>query len=305
MAIRLLTSTFTAAIVALVSSDGALRATLPPAPEHFVATTPCDAPARRFVGIAADTPCERITWQLALSGTPSRYTITAAYGMQVSSGPGLVNGGTAARLHGTWSRFTGTRTDPNAVVYRLTDEPSGRSAAFAKIGDNLLHPLNEDGSFAVGNAGWSYTLSRTVPVRGHEVSGALAADMSGAMRAVGVFEGRTPCQELARELGVPTPGDCFKLKWRLTLLQDAATGAPTMCKLEGTLYRDPLVGRWTTLKDPRANRVVYRLDFEKPATSWSFVKGDDNILFLLDATGAYRVGNDAFSYTLNRTAEPS
>jgi len=106
---------------------------------------------------------------------------------------------------------------------------------------------------------------------------------------------------LAQDLGVPTPADCFKLKWRLTLLRDSGTGAPTTYKLEGTLYREhPLEGRWTAVTDPRSNRVVYRLTLEQPATSLSFVKADENILFFLDANGAYRVGNEDFSYTLNR-----
>lgn len=304
MATRLLTPTFAATIVALLIPPGVMRAISPPAADEFVGTTPCDAQARRFVGIAASTPCERITWRLALSGGSSTYTMTAAFGMQMSGGPGLMDGGGTAQLRGSWSALQGTNTDPNAVVYRLTDEASGRSATFAKIGDNLIHLLNDDRSLAVGNASWSYTLNRTPSVRGVVAGGQPAADTSMAKRAAGVYEGRTPCHELVRDLGVSAPDDCSKLKWRLTLLQDAATGAATTYTLEGTLYRShPLTGTWTIVTDARTKRIVYRLSMERPATSLSFIKADDNILFFLDSAGAYRVGNDAFSYTMNRSAD--
>lgn len=264
-------------------------------PDHFVGTTPCDAEVRRFVGIAVGVPCDRITWRLALSGPPSTYTLTAAFGVQESSGPGLVNGGSVAHLHGAWSTLKGTNANAS-VVYRLSDASSGRSAAFARIGDNLLHLLNDDKRLAIGNASWSYTLSGTSALRRD-----VPSEPAVARKAAGVFEGRTPCQELARELGVSTRDDCVKLKWRLTLLEDPATGTPTTYKLEGTLYRDrPLIGTWSMAKDGHTNRIVYRLDLERSGTL-SFVNADDNILFFLDSNGAYRVGNDAFSYTLNRS----
>jgi hypothetical protein len=289
--------------VALLLPSGGANASWQPAPDEFVGTTPCDAHARRFVGIAANTPCERITWQLTLSVAPSTYTMTAAFGMQVVAGPGLVNGGTTARLRGSWSTRRGSQTDPDAVVYRLTDESSGQSVAFVKVGNNLLHFLNDDQGLAVGNAGWSYTLSRTA-VRRNDVTSHWVADTPAGRKVAGVFEGRTPCQEVARALGASPADDCVKLKWRLTLLQDPASGAPTTYKLEGTLYRSrPLTGTWTMLKDAGADRVVYRLELEKPATFLSFVHADDNILFFVDASGRYLVGNDAFSYTLNRSAD--
>jgi hypothetical protein len=298
MAARFLNSIFAAVILATMLPVGVI-AIAPPDPNQFVGTTPCDVQVRRFIGIAVDAACDRISWRLELSRRPSTFTLTAAFGLQESSGPGFVNGGDTARLNGSWTTVTGTRPDPNAVVYRLTDASSGRSVSLAKIGGNLLHLLSENMTLAVGNASWSYTLSTTA-VRHQDMPAERAGD---APVVKGVFEGRTPCQELARQFGVSVPADCFKLKWRLTLFDDPATGAPTTYKLEGTLYRSrPLVGKWSMVRDTRAQRTVYHLNLNGPATL-SFVKADDNILFLLDATGAYRVGNDTFSYTFNRSGD--
>jgi len=42
------------------------------------------------------------------------------------------------------------------------------------------------------------------------------------------------------------------------------------------------------------------LDFDKPAESFTLMKGDDNVLFILDQHNQFRVGDMNFSYTLNR-----
>jgi hypothetical protein len=70
-------------------------------------------------------------------------------------------------------------------------------------------------------------------------------------------------------------------------------------------YGRLVTGRWTILKDARANRIVYRLNLENPARVVSFFRADDNILMFLDSASDVRVGNDSFSYTLNRSSETS
>jgi hypothetical protein len=144
------------------------------ATEQFVGSTPCDALPRRFIGIANDAPCERITWQLVLSrardtGQPGTYSLQAVHGIQVQSAPGFVDGGTTVQLHGTWAIDKSTRTNSDAVVYRISAEGPARTAYFAKIGDNLLHLLSEDRTLAIGNPGWSYTLNRSEGAQRPEV----------------------------------------------------------------------------------------------------------------------------------------
>ena len=41
----------------------------------------------------------------------------------------------------------------------------------------------------------------------------------------GVFEGRVPCKEMAREINVPVENSCELLKWRFTFYKNPHTGA--------------------------------------------------------------------------------
>jgi hypothetical protein len=123
---------------------------------------------------------------------------------------------------------------------------------------------------------------------------------------VGVFDGRTPCQEMAKQLNEKTIPECIKIKWRLVLYQDAKTHEPTTYKLEGFVYRNPpREGKWAvtrgTKSDPQA--IVYQLDPDKPDRSIYILKGDDNVLFFMDKDKNLMVGGSDFSYTLNRTGE--
>lgn len=122
---------------------------------------------------------------------------------------------------------------------------------------------------------------------------------------LGVFEGRTPCQELARQLNVPTVLECIKIKWRLILYRDPVTHAPTTYSLSGFVYRNPdQTGKWSIITGHKTNpkAVVYQLQAKDGRGFLSFLKGDDNILFFLDSEGNPMVGSIYFSYTLNRAA---
>ena len=155
---QLLRSILVAAAVVVAASS--TRAEIEPlSVEQFVGTTPCDAMPRRFIGIAAGAACERITWQLVLSkgshgGQPATYTLAASYGLEMQNGQGVANAESHLMRRGSWTARRGTKSDPNAVVYRLTSEGASHSADFVSIGENLLHPLNDDKSLAAGNASW-------------------------------------------------------------------------------------------------------------------------------------------------------
>jgi hypothetical protein len=121
----------------------------------------------------------------------------------------------------------------------------------------------------------------------------------------GVFDGRSPCQDIAKEINVKTIPECIKIKWRLILFRDSITFAPTTYKLEGFVYRNPpKTGKWAIIHGTKTNpdAVVFVLD---PADSGGFMyllKADDNVLFLLDMNRRVMVGNENFSYVLYRTA---
>jgi len=121
---------------------------------------------------------------------------------------------------------------------------------------------------------------------------------------VGVFDGRSPCQEIAKELQVKTTPACIKIKWRLILYQDSVTHAPTRYQLEGFVYRNPVrSGKWILTKGMAtdANAVVVQLDPDDPQQSIYLLKADDYVLFFLDHTRRLMTGNEYFGYTLYRT----
>jgi hypothetical protein len=119
----------------------------------------------------------------------------------------------------------------------------------------------------------------------------------------GIFEGRTPCEEVARQLTNKVPTGCVQLKWQLILFQDSVTHQPTTYALYIGLYgREALTGTWKIEKGIPSDRsaVVYALDYHQSGKALYLLKGDENILFVLDESRAFRVGDLHYNYTLNR-----
>ena len=116
----------------------------------------------------------------------------------------------------------------------------------------------------------------------------------------GVFADRTPCQEFLKELNLDENPDCVKRKMYFKFYQDSATGKPT-------IYETKAIGKWSgkgkwfilkgTPADP--NATVFQLELDA-TTSLFLLKGDENVLFILDKNENFLVGNEKFSYTLNR-----
>ena len=126
--------------------------------------------------------------------------------------------------------------------------------------------------------------------------------MPSGPRVFGIFNGRTPCQELSRQLNVSASDECNKMKCRLILYQDPVTHSPTVYDWQGKIR---WTGKWSittgTKADPDA--MVYRLEPQDARGFLSFLKVDDNILFFLNQNGEPLVGNLEFSYTLNRSPQ--
>ena len=116
----------------------------------------------------------------------------------------------------------------------------------------------------------------------------------------GIFEGRPPCQLIAKQMDSPISTACDKVKWRLILYRDAKTKKATNYELLGRLL--PSAGKWRVTRGIPANPEAEVVELELGNTGKYFylLKGDDNVLFILDEYKSFRVGNDYFSYTLNR-----
>jgi hypothetical protein len=283
----------------------------------FEGITPCSSLTRPLPQIPADSNCEQMIWKIILyqdpvTSAPTTYTLHSAYGVPQQGTNGLAGGGTSITMEGSWAVLTGTKLDPDAVVYQLNPDASQTAVSFLKLNEDILHVLSSEKTLLVGNAGWSYTLNRT----DNRIPGPVTAQqdpaegstrpplppMPAGSSVLGVFEGRTPCHEIVFEFAnmAPYPG-CLKIKWKLTLYQDQTTGAPSTYLYQGT--RTLREGAWAILSgtdsDPEA--VVYQLQLDDAKPPISFLKADENHLFLLDRELNLLVGTTLFSYTLSRT----
>jgi hypothetical protein len=101
-------------------------------------------------------------------------------------------------------------------------------------------------------------------------------------------------------LNIDLTAACIKRKWGLILYQDSITHQPTTYKLDGLGKKKE--GRWHIVQGTDPSAIVYRLDLNEPGSSLFLLKGDDNVLFMLDKNKNFLVGNASFSYTLNRVA---
>lgn len=118
-----------------------------------------------------------------------------------------------------------------------------------------------------------------------------------------VFHGRVPCQTMALVMHISVHANCEKLKWGFTFFQDPQSKKPTTYEWSGSLFRDkPRTGKWALVKgtadDPDA--TVIQLDPGQPEKSVFLLKGDENVLFVLDGSKKLMVGGEYLSYTFNR-----
>ena len=281
----------------------------------FVGSTPCDESIRAILGIPREANAELIEWELTLeeaagARVPATYHLRYRFGPTRPNQPGLDATASTLTRSGTWRSETPAKGQPAAAVVK-TDT----ALSLLRVSDTILHVLAPDGSLMVGNGGWSYTLSRGDAVE-RPVDARLAAVDPGdpartTSRATGptvlaIFDGRTPCQGIARELGIAARPGCWKAKWRLTLFQDPNTGRPTVYRLEGTLYRStPREGTWRIARGVPGlpDAQVYELapaNGEAPAL---LLNGGDRVLFLLDRSRRPLTGNATNAYTLDRRVD--
>ena len=285
----------------------------------FEGTTACSSQTRPLSQIPEDTDCELMIWKIMLyqdaaTGEPTTYALESTYGPSQPNSLGPAGGGTLISMEGNWSIVKGTKTVPDAEVYQLYSEDSQVAVSFVKMSDDILHVLNRDQTLMLGNAAWSYTLNRTDNRPPLEMDGPIGSGpeatrppiptMPAGSSVLGVYEGRSPCHEIVFEiLNVAPYPNCLKVKSRLTLYQDQETGAPSSYMLMGTsTIRE---GTWTILEGTKADpdAIVYQIYLDDSQEPVSFLKADDNHLFLLDRDLNLVVGNALFSYTLSRIEE--
>ena len=141
--------------------------------QEFVGSTPCDSHSREFLGgIPTNAPCHCIGWHLTLldakeTGERRTYSLVVTYGVPGRDDPNQIVDGPTAKLEGTFEVVRGSKTNANAMVYRIHGARNGKSLSLVRISDRLVHFLNHDKSLKVGNSGWSYTLNRKSADQAH------------------------------------------------------------------------------------------------------------------------------------------
>jgi hypothetical protein len=283
----------------------------------FAGSSPCGEAIKRLFDIPSDASSP-LRWKLILhqdskTRVPAGYKLECDYNPpKVADSPTPEPKTVSLKWEGRWAITKGSKFNPDADVFELSG-----AVSLVKVNDDLLHMLNPDRSLMVGNGGWSYTMNRFEASEKVVIPSAATlarpsesyslSPLAVGPSVFGVFEGRSPCQGIARELKIAAEVDCAKVKWRITLYQDPATLVPTRYKVESSLNRKRIrEGSWSVARGTAADPsvVIYHLAPANSEADLFLLKGDDNVLFFLDRHRKPLVGHTDFSYTLNRRDSP-
>ena len=110
-----------------------------------------------FEGRVPCDDCEKIKIFLVLYQDPEKKTPTTYKLGRVYVG----KGNDRTMTEGNWTILHGTKTNPNAIVYQLDQNTPVELGSYLAVDKNILLLLDKDMNPKVGNASWSYTLSRT------------------------------------------------------------------------------------------------------------------------------------------------
>lgn len=272
-------------------------------------STPGDSSIKAMLKIDQAKLVDFIRWNLTLHLAPNlknTFELNISYGENEPNTLGFKNGGEKKQLKGTFGIFKVIKSTLRGEMYKLSAGDLGVAFSFVKLNDNLFQLLTTDDKLMVGNGGWSYCLNRK---GGSTISSTLPA-LSPTVanlkpnRHIEIFDGRTPCTEIAKEYGISVNNECTKLKWRLTLYRDSLTMEPTGYTLLRIFRKDKdIVGKWEIIKGTSDNpaALIYRLlPKEKSDEALQFLVGDENVLFFLDKKQQLLVGDENFSFALNR-----
>lgn len=246
----------------------------------YVGSTPADNVVRSFLGISLSDSVDFIRWWVTIDG--EKYNLKCNYGIGKPGTPGFWNGGNWMKLSGSITR--------NGNYYSF--ENNGGRLMVLQINPTLLHLVDENKNLLVGNGGFSYMLNnKTAPTDQLNVLSA-QEQLSDSM----TFQGRTLCSDFSIN---PPGANCAKMKWNIVLYTDAVSHNPTTYLLNRNRFDAGKKGTWKIITT-KSGRIIYELAPEHGSISTHLLKLDDNILLFIDAKGNLLVGNEDFSFTLNR-----
>jgi hypothetical protein len=222
--------------------------------------------------------------------TSNQFKLHCQYGIGKPNTPGFIDEKRAA--------FEGELTKKGNIYYL---KHKGKQLSLLEVNTNVLHLLDHSNNMLIGNGGYSFALNNTAPVKTDQLN---IQPKQNIPKYPLVFEGRTPCQELSALLNLNKSEACNKMKWYILFFADSVTNTPSYYLKGGIGYRRETMekGKWQIIRD-KNDRTIYKLNPDSLDYSLYLLKGDDNILFFIDPNGRLLVGNENFSYTLNRRKE--
>ena len=126
--------------------------------EKFAGSSPGGNFVKKFLTIPADENVELIRWNISLERNHT-FTLQCAYGKMQQGSQNFIGGVSQNAVSVNWGVEMGSKSDPDAIVYRLTSQ-SGTSIDLVRMDENILHLLFRDGSLLIGDGGQSYTLNK-------------------------------------------------------------------------------------------------------------------------------------------------
>jgi hypothetical protein len=268
------------------------------AEQTFVGSTPADVQVRTILNVPADPPVDFIRWQLVLANNKT-FSLGIIYGESKPNTLGFKEDHELS-FEGSYivSGWTGS-----AMIYEFSSKSFRSPLKMVGLNANLLHILNGKGNLMIGDGGWSYTLSNSNPAK---VPVALyrSPHARNDESPEQVYDGRTPCKDIASEYGLKVSGECFKLKWRLILYRDSVSGAPTSYVIRKIVDNasQNVTGKWAIIEGSSENphAVIYQLEPDDAANTMYLLSADEGVLFFLKKDRSYFTGNKDFSWALNR-----
>lgn len=134
-----------------------------PAPILFVGSTPCDPFIKSLLRIQDDAKCEFLKWELTLYKSQinsDSFKLSVVYGESQPNTNGFINGGKKVEITGKYTIGHGIYGNPHIKVYHLNGASFRSSVLLAEMDQNILHFMDNEKKFIVGNGGWGYVLNR-------------------------------------------------------------------------------------------------------------------------------------------------
>lgn len=248
----------------------------------YTASTPAATVIRTFLGIALIDSVDFIRWKLILHD--NKYELQTNYGIGKPNTNGFINGGRSILVVGAFTK------EKNILLL----QNGNKVLKLAQLNDNLLHLLDANNNLLNGTGGWSYTLNNMNPLGTDEIN--ITFNKTAIKDSI-VYQGRTPC----KIPGLTLSPQCYKIKWYVILYANAAKNEPDGYKIYGTIWRSAgnKAGNWKIITG-KNGRTTYQLNDDTGNAFIYLLQLDENILVFTDAAGNLLVGDEDFSYTLNR-----